>query len=762
MEPFSLGRRAGAPGDRRQARRAPLRWPVVAPPHQHGGRRAGPRGVPAVPPVVPGPGERRQQAGPVPRSRRASSARAGDLWDPTVGAGTVPHQHLGYLFPAGPLVLGSSTRSARPTGWPSASGGARSRSSPRSGPAGSSGCSASDGLAALAGALVYACTPYQLAFTARISVLLLPWAALPWLVGLTHARDPRSGAGDGPAAARARACFAGRWDQRVVAAAGRRSARCCGWSARRRAARTGRAGAGRGRADRPRSRRACRSGGSSGVRLQGAYGLPVLQLTENLRDGRRGVRPRATCCAGWATGSSTGATTRATPSTRPRTTTSNALVVASPTRCRWLALAAVVVAPVGPPQPTSRCSSWSGTVVAVGSWPFDDPSPYGRAVADLHHGHVDRAGASELAPGRCRSSCSASPALLAAAVAGIPRRTWRRVACVGPSRVLALGDPPARVAGRLPLRRTWRGPRRSPSTGRRPSRPSTRAITAPGSSRCPGRPSRPTAGAPRSIRSRPALIDRPVPRAGGAARRHAAVGEPARPPSTVGCSSGPSSRRRSRRSPGSSGSGRCPCAPTSSSRARFDAPAVEDRVGGAHRIRRRRARRSRSGSARREATGDDPALPSVALFDVDGPVPIVRTAPPRATGGAGRRRRRHRRRGGGRAARRSVARALRHRPRRRARSTRRWTAGRRPRPHRLEPAADRDVVLLASRTRAGPPSGRARPQPDPTGYDFRLDPFPGVDDDDRTVVEQVGGDGRGDERRRSRATGGARRPRGRR
>ena len=32
---------------------------------------------------------------------------------------------------------------------------------------------------ALAGALVYMLTPYQLAFTARISVLLLPWAALP-------------------------------------------------------------------------------------------------------------------------------------------------------------------------------------------------------------------------------------------------------------------------------------------------------------------------------------------------------------------------------------------------------------------------------------------------------------------------------------------------------------------------------------------------------------------------------------------------------
>src|SRR5262249_16633078 len=39
-------------------------------------------------------------------------------------------------------------------------------------------------LAALAGTLVYMLTPYQLAFSAQLSVLLLAWAALPWLVGL--------------------------------------------------------------------------------------------------------------------------------------------------------------------------------------------------------------------------------------------------------------------------------------------------------------------------------------------------------------------------------------------------------------------------------------------------------------------------------------------------------------------------------------------------------------------------------------------------
>ena len=36
-------------------------------------------------------------------------------------------------------------------------------------------------------------TPYQLAFTARISVLLLAWAALPWIVGLTMRAVQRGG-----------------------------------------------------------------------------------------------------------------------------------------------------------------------------------------------------------------------------------------------------------------------------------------------------------------------------------------------------------------------------------------------------------------------------------------------------------------------------------------------------------------------------------------------------------------------------------------
>ena len=96
----------------------------------------------------------------------------------------MPHQHIGYLFPMGPyfwlmdqvgvpdwvaqrLWLGTiSLAAALGARWLFRMLGTRRRG-------------------ALAGALVYMLTPYQLAFTARISVLLLAWAGLPWLVGLT-------------------------------------------------------------------------------------------------------------------------------------------------------------------------------------------------------------------------------------------------------------------------------------------------------------------------------------------------------------------------------------------------------------------------------------------------------------------------------------------------------------------------------------------------------------------------------------------------
>ncbi len=108
-------------------------------------------------------------------------SRAWSMWDANIGMGTVTHQNIGYLFPMGPyywtmqqlgvpdwvaqrLWLGSilfaaglgmlylfRTIDLRGAGAP-------------------------------VGALVFVLSPYWLEYAARLSVLLLPWAGLPWML----------------------------------------------------------------------------------------------------------------------------------------------------------------------------------------------------------------------------------------------------------------------------------------------------------------------------------------------------------------------------------------------------------------------------------------------------------------------------------------------------------------------------------------------------------------------------------------------------
>ena len=109
--------------------------------------------------------------------------RAWTMWDPNIGFGTVTHQNIGYLFPMGPFywlfqAIGSPDWVAQRIWLGSiifAAGlgmlflfrtlGVR-------------------GAGAVVGALAFMLSPYSLDYAARISVLLLPWAGLPWLLGL--------------------------------------------------------------------------------------------------------------------------------------------------------------------------------------------------------------------------------------------------------------------------------------------------------------------------------------------------------------------------------------------------------------------------------------------------------------------------------------------------------------------------------------------------------------------------------------------------
>ncbi len=114
------------------------------------------------------------------------------MWNPTVGLGTVTHEYLGYLLPMGPLfavfhLLGVPVWVAQRL-W-----------------LGSILMAAGVGVLYLsrilglrgpgptAAALAYMLSPYFLQYAGRISVILLPWAGLPFMLGLTIVALRRGG-----------------------------------------------------------------------------------------------------------------------------------------------------------------------------------------------------------------------------------------------------------------------------------------------------------------------------------------------------------------------------------------------------------------------------------------------------------------------------------------------------------------------------------------------------------------------------------------
>ena len=110
--------------------------------------------------------------------------RAWSMWDPNIGLGTVTHQNIGYLFPMGPFywVLNALGASGAVTqriwlGTIIFAAGLGMlylfRTLDVRGPG------------AVVGALAFMLSPYLLDYAARISVILLPWAGLPWLLAFT-------------------------------------------------------------------------------------------------------------------------------------------------------------------------------------------------------------------------------------------------------------------------------------------------------------------------------------------------------------------------------------------------------------------------------------------------------------------------------------------------------------------------------------------------------------------------------------------------
>ena len=109
--------------------------------------------------------------------------RAASVWDPSIGLGTVSHQNVGYLWPMGPWYslfenLGVDDWVAQRLwlGTLLFAAGAGVMFLLRQ--------LGVRGLGASVAALSYMLSPYVLAYAARISAILLPWAGLPWLIAL--------------------------------------------------------------------------------------------------------------------------------------------------------------------------------------------------------------------------------------------------------------------------------------------------------------------------------------------------------------------------------------------------------------------------------------------------------------------------------------------------------------------------------------------------------------------------------------------------
>ena len=120
-------------------------------------------------------------------------ARAASLWDAKFALGTLSHQTIGYLFPVGPYYW-FLEEVLRVPAWVAQrlwlativfAAGLGIRYLMRTLGVGGPGIAVA--------MLAYAFTPYVLGYASIYSVLLLPWAALPWWVGFADRGLRRGG-----------------------------------------------------------------------------------------------------------------------------------------------------------------------------------------------------------------------------------------------------------------------------------------------------------------------------------------------------------------------------------------------------------------------------------------------------------------------------------------------------------------------------------------------------------------------------------------
>ncbi len=111
-------------------------------------------------------------------------AQVASMWNPTVALGTVSHQYIGYLLPMGPFYAGLAALHV-PT-WVAQRlwlGGILFAAG--AGILHLSRVLSLRGPGRVVAALAFMLSPYFLQYAGRISVILLPWAGLPWMIAFT-------------------------------------------------------------------------------------------------------------------------------------------------------------------------------------------------------------------------------------------------------------------------------------------------------------------------------------------------------------------------------------------------------------------------------------------------------------------------------------------------------------------------------------------------------------------------------------------------